>query len=70
MYLAQLSFAELVISFSTWQVEQKRIGQEDFVHLLCSIPDIWGRGEEPLRLSFPLCYTIHDAHIREKVDPD
>lgn len=42
MYLAQLSFAELVISFSTWQVEQKRIGQEDFVHLLCSIPDIWG----------------------------
>lgn len=40
--LAQLSFAELVISFSTWQVEQKRIGQEDFVHLLCSIPDIWG----------------------------
>lgn len=28
-----------------------------------------GRGEEPLRLSFPLCYTLHDAHIREKVDP-
>lgn len=29
-----------------------------------------GRGEEPLRLSFPLCYTLHDAHIRVEVDPD
>lgn len=40
-YLSQLSFPQIVISFSTWQAEQKKLGKEDGVHLLYSIPDIW-----------------------------
>lgn len=67
--LAQLSFTEVVISFSTWQVEQKRIGKGDLC-ICCTVSQTYGRGGELLRLPLLLRYMLYNTDISGKVDPD
>lgn len=40
-HLSQLSFTQTVISFSTWQTEQKKVGKED-VCICCTVSQTYG----------------------------
>lgn len=59
-YLSQLSFPQIVISFSTWQAEQKKLGKED-VCICCTVSQTYGKRRETAVSVFhavPACYTL------------
>lgn len=64
-YLSQLSFPQIVISFSTWQAEQKKLGKED-VCICCTVSQTYGKRRETAVSVFhavPACYTLTSVEM-------
>lgn len=60
--LAQLSFTEVVISFSTWQVEQKKIGKGDLC-ICCTVSQTYGKRRGTAVSVFPAAlHVIQHRH--------
>lgn len=56
--LSQLSFTEVVISFSTWQAEQKKIGKEDSC-ICCTVSQTYGGEEGNCGVCLSCCATCY-----------
>lgn len=60
--LSQLSFTEVVISFSTWQAERKKIGKEDLC-ICCTVSQTYGERRGAAASVFPaVLHVIQHRH--------
>lgn len=65
--LAQLSFTQIVISFSTWQAEQKKLGKED-VCICCTVSQTYGKRRGNCCVCLPCCVCMLHTDISGDVD--